>query len=130
MTLQHINTSVDCTDALKVGTFWAQALGRPLADGASRFFAMIAPAGPGELSWLFMAVPEPKTAKNRMHVDLSSTDRAADVERLIGLGATKVGDYDEYGVSWTTLRDVEGNEFCVSDPHSPLADGGEPAAGA
>lgn len=117
MTLQHINTSVDCTNALTVGTFWAEALGRPLAEGASTFFAMIAPGAPGELSWLFMAVPEPKTAKNRMHVDFTSTDRGAEVDRLIGLGATKVGDYDEYGVSWTTLRDVEGNEFCVSDPH-------------
>jgi hypothetical protein len=35
------------------------------------------------------------------------------VERLLGLGATKVGEYDEYGTRWTTLRDVEGNEFCV-----------------
>lgn len=72
---------------------------------------------------MFMAVPEPKTAKNRMHIDLSSNDRAADVERLLGLGASTVGEYQEYGVSWTTLRDVEGNEFCVSDPHSMLVNG-------
>lgn len=132
MTLRHVNTSVDCADALAVGTFWSQALGRPLAEGASKFFAMIAPGGAGELSWLFMGVPEPKTAKNRMHVDFSSNDRAAEVERLIGLGATKVGDYDEYGISWTTLRDVEGNEFCVSDPHEPIepaAEGGATAQG-
>jgi predicted enzyme related to lactoylglutathione lyase len=120
MTLQHVNTSVDCADAQRVGTFWSQALGRPLAEGASQFFAMIPATAPGEVSWLFMGVPEAKTAKNRMHVDFSSTDRAADVARLIGLGATLVGEYDEYGVRWTTLRDVEGNEFCVSDPHTGL----------
>ena len=61
-------------------------------------------------------VPEGKTAKNRMHADFVSDDRAADVERLIGLGASKIGDHDEYGISWTTLADVEGNEFCVADP--------------
>ncbi len=124
MTLQPISISLDCTDALALGTFWAQALGRPLSEGASPFFAMIAPNGPGEQSWLFMAVPEPKTAKNRMHIDLSSNDRVADVERLLGLGASTVGEYQEYGVNWTTLRDVEGNEFCVSDPHSMLVNGG------
>lgn len=121
MTLQHTNTTIDCTDALRVGTFWAEVLGRPVADGGSQFFAMIPAAQPGELTWLFLGVPEAKTAKNRMHVDLTSTDRAADVERLLGLGASKVGDYAEYGVAWTTLRDVEGNEFCVSDPHAPLS---------
>ena len=49
-----------------------------------------------------------------MHVDLSSNDRPGDVARLISLGAEHVGDYDEFGHQWTTLRDPEGNEFCVS----------------
>jgi hypothetical protein len=49
-----------------------------------------------------------------MHVDFHSDDRGADVERLLALGAHRVGDYDEWGTNWTTLRDVEGNEFCIA----------------
>jgi hypothetical protein len=63
--------------------------------------------------WL-QKVPERKQVKNRAHFDLHADDRDAAVARLLGLGATKVGDYDEYGTRWTTLQDVEGNEFCVA----------------
>ncbi len=59
-------------------------------------------------------MPEHKQVKNRAHFDLHTEDRAAEVERLLGLGATRVDDYDEHGAVWTTLRDVEGNEFCVA----------------
>lgn len=52
--------------------------------------------------------------KNRAHFDLHADDRDAEVARLQGLGATKVRNYDEYGARWTTLQDVEGNEFCVA----------------
>ena len=49
-----------------------------------------------------------------MHVDLVAGDRDAEVERLVTLGATKVADKDEWGISWTVLHDPEGNEFCVA----------------
>jgi hypothetical protein len=59
-------------------------------------------------------VPESKSTKNRMHFDLHVEDRLADeVKRLIALGATVVGEYDEHGWQWTTMRDVEDNEFCL-----------------
>lgn len=118
MSLTQAATTIDCTSVAAVSAFWSAALGRPIAPEANDFFAMIPPTGPGELAWLFLAVPEPKTAKNRMHADFHSSDRQADVERLLALGAEKVGDYDEWGASWTTLRDVEGNEFCVADQSS------------
>lgn len=71
------------------------------------------PVGPGP-RFFFIKVPEGRTVKNRVHLDLSADgDREAEVERLLGLGATKVGDYDEWGHTWTTLQDVEGNELCV-----------------
>jgi hypothetical protein len=54
-----------------------------------------------------------KTVKNRMHIDILAVDRAAEVKRLLALGAGIVADYDEGGSQWTTLHDVEGNEFCV-----------------
>lgn len=122
MSLSQAATTLDCGDVAAVSTFWAQALGRPVAPGASPYFAMIAAGPAGELPWLFLAVPEGKTAKNRMHVDFHSTDRPGDVARLLALGATHLADHDEWGTRWTTLQDVEGNEFCIADPVAPKGD--------
>ena len=53
--------------------------------------------------------------KNRLHVDLVSPDRAADIQRAIAAGANHIGDFDEYGTAWTTLADPEGNLFDIGD---------------
>ena len=66
---------------------------------------------------MFLAVPEPRQGKNRVHLDLVSTDRQAVVERALSLGATKVGEFDEYGTQWTTLADPEGNVFDIGVRH-------------
>lgn len=65
---------------------------------------------------LFQAVPEPKTVKNRVHLDLLVGPEAhdAEVERLVALGATVVGVHDGDEGRWTLLTDPEGNEFDVS----------------
>lgn len=65
---------------------------------------------------LFQAVPEPKTVKNRVHLDLlvGPEDHDAEVERLLALGATVVGVHDGEEGRWTLLVDPEGNEFDVS----------------
>jgi hypothetical protein len=97
----------DCTDAIVVAEFWSAVLDRPIADGASSEFAQLG----GEPAWTFVAVSEPKPSKNRVHVDLEVADLSAAVERLVGLGATRLGDFDEQGYRWTTLADPEGNEF-------------------
>ena len=67
---------------------------------------------------LFIPVPEPRTVKNRMHLDIVPTDRTRDeeVSRLVELGATVVEDHrDESGpgIGWVWLADPEGNDFCV-----------------
>ena len=64
---------------------------------------------------MFIRVPEPRVGKNRIHVDLASPDRRADVERAVAAGATHVGDFAEYGAAWTTLRDIEGNVFDIGE---------------
>jgi predicted enzyme related to lactoylglutathione lyase len=51
-----------------------------------------------------------------MHVDFRSDDREAEVERVVALGASRVGEHDEFGVRWTVLTDPEGNEFCIGEP--------------
>ncbi len=65
---------------------------------------------------LFQAVPEPKTVKNRLHIDLvvGPERRAAEVERLVGLGATVLNEFDSPEGRWTTLADPEGNELDVT----------------
>ena len=58
-------------------------------------------------------MPEARSAKNRVHVDLDARDLDEARERLEGLGATFVHEKDEYGLRWFTFQDPEGNEFCV-----------------
>jgi len=120
MTAQLANVTIDCHDALAVGRFWSAVLGRPLATEPepSTGFAMIGvldhETPGGAVNWLFAKVPEGKTAKNRMHVDLVADDREAEVDRLVGLGAKRLADQAEYGLAWTVLADPEGNEFCIA----------------
>jgi hypothetical protein len=99
----------DCADALVVGRFWAAALDRTLPEDATSEYVLL----PGEPTWAFAAVPEPKLAKNRVHVDLDVADLPMGVERLVALGATRLGEFDEQGYRWTTLADPEGNEFDI-----------------
>src|SRR5262249_33382039 len=98
-----------------LAAFWAQALGREVSAGASADLAVIeatdlAASGP---RLAFHRVPEPKSVKNRMHLDLGTADLEAEVDRLIGLGATRLHDPDKGELRWTTMADPEGNEFDV-----------------
>ena len=126
MTVTIASMTFDCADAQVVARFWAAALDRPLDPNASSEFATIGFAGrrdtvgwgpgerDGEPTWMFVNVPEPKTAKNRMHLDLMTRDSEAEAARLVELGATLVGDMEEYGYTWTVMADPEGNEFCIA----------------
>jgi predicted enzyme related to lactoylglutathione lyase len=109
VTLNHI--TFDCADAARVADFWSSVLGEAVDPGASADFATI--TSRTSASWMFISVPEPKSVKNRVHVDLATPDLDAELDRLAGLGATRVADLDEGGTRWTTLSDPEGNEFDV-----------------
>ncbi|MFG2141457.1 VOC family protein [Streptomyces sp. NPDC048650] len=111
--VRHI--TIDCTDAYGLARFWADVLGGTLGedDVPGDPEALVTAAGSG---LLFIAVPEGKAVKNRVHLDLQPQDRSRDeeVERLLALGATLVGDHRRPdGTGWATLADPEGNEFCV-----------------
>jgi predicted enzyme related to lactoylglutathione lyase len=115
MTSSIFSTTVDCADAGALAMFWASVLGREVDPEASPFFASIGRAAPdGQTAMMFIQVPEGKTVKNRMHLDLQADDRAAEVERVVSLGATFHSEHDEYDTRWTTLTDPEGNEFCIA----------------
>ena len=117
MTLSLANITIDCANATRVGAFWSAAFGRMLDDEADEFFASMDRGVADRPTWLFCRVPEGKSAKNRMHIDLTADNRNAEVARLIGLGATHVDDKDEWGVQWSIMQDPEGNEFCIAGPH-------------
>jgi hypothetical protein len=119
MTLGFGQVVIDSQRADDIAAFWSALLERPVLDGANQFFAMI-PASEDRSfpALMFLAVPEPRQSKNRMHLDLVATDIQAEVERAISLGATKVAEFDEYGTRWTTMTDPEGNVFDVGLPPS------------
>ena len=77
--------------------------------------------GPDDRYLLFLKVPEAKTVKNRMHICLRPTDRDrdAEVDRILGLGATLVNDLRKGDTGWAVLADPEGNEFCVLTRYQP-----------
>ena len=105
--------AVDCADAAALARFWADVLGREVADGATREHAVVLVDREGVHGprLAFHQVPEAKTVKNRVHLDLVSTDYDAEAERLIGLGARKIREIEQGGARWTTFGDIEGNEF-------------------
>jgi predicted enzyme related to lactoylglutathione lyase len=109
------NIAFDCDDVLRMAAFWSAVLGRPVDKGSGEFFASIGgtDAERKEPAWYFGKVPEPKRAKNRVHVDL--VDQAPEaVGELVRLGATVVGEHEIPGQRWTVMQDPEGKEFCIA----------------
>jgi predicted enzyme related to lactoylglutathione lyase len=104
------SVTFDCADALRAATFWAEALGSNVDEDSTVDRAFVEAPGWGGPNMWFVTVPEPKTAKNRMHFDLRAPGRIEDeVARLVDLGATVLTPGDEL----TVMLDPEGNEFCV-----------------
>ncbi|MEU5952904.1 VOC family protein [Streptomyces sp. NPDC047525] len=125
MTSKFTELSIDCADPGTLARFWCSVLDYEVQEedadeGVVIIGSPLVPEGkkrPGPVppALTFARVPEGKTVKNRLHIDVNPTDREQDeeVRRLLGLGARhadvgQTGDED-----WVTLVDPEGNEFCV-----------------
>ncbi|MFI0470135.1 VOC family protein [Saccharopolyspora sp. 5N102] len=109
--------TIDCASPRELADFWTQALDTSVVLDVGEF-VMLAANQEGGVALGLQQVPEPRAGKNRVHVDLGTTDRQAEVRRLVELGATEVGEHDgPGGLAWTVLRDPEGNEFCVASGH-------------
>jgi predicted enzyme related to lactoylglutathione lyase len=104
--------AIDCNDAPSLAEFWAAALDYRVLDDDDPEEVLVVPRSGAGTRLIFLKVPEGKSVKNRMHLDLRPDDRDAEVERLIGLGAKKV-DIGQGDVTWVVLADPEGNEFCI-----------------
>ena len=108
--------AIDCADPPRLAEFWAALVGGEIevdGDGDAR---LRLPGGP---VLDFLRVPEGKSIKNRLHLDLYTTDFAVAIEQTLALGATRADDvYD--GSSWQVLRDPEGNDFCLLRPEATI----------
>src|SRR5437870_1843817 len=106
----------DCEDPERLSAFWGEVLGwEPRRKGEYWWMSDSGDPATSPLMLVFQPVPEPKTVKDRIHLDVcpKGADQAEEVERLVGLGARRVdvGQGDDAG--FVVLADVEGNEFCV-----------------
>jgi hypothetical protein len=108
------NVTFDCTDPDRMATFWSQVTGYQRMPANNDEVIALKSADPrGVRRLLFFKVPEPKTAKNRVHIDLATKQPATEIERLVELGATRVEYREGNGTNWTVMLDPEGNEFCI-----------------
>jgi hypothetical protein len=112
------NLTFDCADALRVARFWAAALGSDVDEDSTPGRAYVEASAWGGPNIWFRGDRGPKTALNRLHLDLRPlTTMDEEVARLVGSGARVVERFDDI----TVMHDPEGNEFCVElgpgDPH-------------
>jgi predicted enzyme related to lactoylglutathione lyase len=107
---------LDCSDPVALAPFWCEALNyrqTPLQEP----YVTLLPRRRDRPVLLLQRVPEAKSGKNRMHLDLHVEDHEAERARLEALGArTLSGEVDEHGFRWYVMADPEGNEFCVIRP--------------
>lgn len=120
MELRAIGTTLDANDPVKVADFWQAAIGFKKRVGTGEVAITLSESEIGRpLNHLtIQKVPEPKTAKHRLHLDLFVTDDGPAIERLVELGATVVTraaeeDSGHMGMRATVMADPEGGEFCV-----------------
>ena len=102
---------VDSRDPAGLGRWWQKALGWVVVNDDPNEFE-IRPAPDRLPGLLFGSVPEPKSVKNRLHLDFRPDDQDREVERMLGLGASRA-DVGQGEQSWVVLADPEGNEFCI-----------------
>jgi hypothetical protein len=129
MSIHWYSVVVDCRDVVAQSRWWAEVLDWRIGYEAANEVVLVPPhaldrtrvippseRGPG---LIFVLVPEGKTVKNRLHIELApspDTGQEAEVRRLEDLGARRVDiGQDSDQVSWVVMADLEGNEFCVLD---------------
>jgi predicted enzyme related to lactoylglutathione lyase len=109
---------VDAHDPARLARWWAEVLGYHITLEEPELVAIAgdAQSHPGIA---FVPVPDAKTIKNRLHIDLAPDDQAAEIERLVDMGARHVDIGQPGAAGWTVLADPEGNEFCLLRSRKP-----------
>ena len=107
---------IDCHDPDGLAAFWGELTGTEPEHQYPDYIFMSKLPG-NHIRLAFQRVPESKTVKNRVHLDLGSKDPEAFIRRVEELGGGVIEVHKEGGFGWTVLHDPEGNEFCVTTPH-------------
>jgi len=112
--------TIDCVDTAPLIDFWTSALDYVVYKDWGDYALLVPADRGGALRIGLQRVPEPRTGKNRAHLDFVTEDRAAEVDRLVGLGARVIGEGSRVlneskplSARWTVMADPLGNEFCV-----------------
>ncbi len=123
MAMSVLAVVVDCHDSWSQANWWAQVLGDRVSERNTGEYEVGAASG-GRTPLYFMNVPEPKTAKNRWHIDVTTEEPLEDgVARLVALGATLMQTRQDPQTlanpdTWAVMQDPEGNEFCLFNVES------------
>jgi len=118
--MSNIGLVLDCADPERLANFWAPALGYVRLGAAGNYVLLVDQDG-SRPKLLLQRVSEPKSAKNRMHLDIVSPNIEAEAARLTAIGARQISrqPLSEHGNTWLLMLDPEGNEFCVCDGGTP-----------
>jgi hypothetical protein len=103
---------IDCADPPSLAVFWVAVTGYRRESADDDWVSLVDPGGHGPRIGL-QRVPEPKTVKNRLHLDLYAEDEEASARRIEDLGATRLWLSKDPDDVFIVLADPEGNEFCV-----------------
>ncbi|MGI9126476.1 MAG: VOC family protein [Mycobacterium sp.] len=115
MSLSMEMITVDCTDPVRLAAWWAEAIAGSVVNLPGTDFVLVAREEWPALG--FQRVDAPTPGKNRVHMDLMASDLDAEVQRLLGLGATETGRHSvDGGFRWVVLADPDGNALCVAAP--------------
>lgn len=112
MALKIANITVNTERPRELAQWWAAALGGEVTADWGEYVFISAAEGPG-MGFQYVEHPTP----GRVHMDIVTDDVEAEVERLVADGAKHVADRGVDGLTWTTLADPDGNEFCVFVGH-------------
>jgi hypothetical protein len=117
MTIRVQALAVDANDPAALAQWWADVLGWRITESEPDEVVLEPPQGSPEdgvaADILFLRVPERKSVKNRLHLDLRPDDQAAEVARFEAMGARRVDVGQPDDVTWVVLADPEDNEFCI-----------------
>ena len=137
---RSVQIAIDCHDPHAQNRFWAELMQYEIEDHSAQIAQLVTDGlaslddtilvdgrrawsiaaachepGDGGVRLLFQQVPEGKTVKNRVHLDVRAGDeRQTVIDRCLQMGATKLWDGSQGPHTWVTMADPEGNEFCVS----------------
>ncbi len=103
-----------CDDAATLALFWADLLETTVDPGGSHDIATIGRDTESSPTLMFLRVPDRTPGKGSLHLDLHTENGPEQVDRAVARGATRLRDFHEYGVEWTTLADPEGNLFDIA----------------